>query len=107
MTKTKLALSAIAVSLGIASAASKATSIPAVEYYHAGFDHYFMTANPEEIRILDGGAYGGAWKRTGESFTVSQTEDAGTLGVCRFFSVSFAPKSSHFLHSTPIRMFHC
>jgi hypothetical protein len=31
----------------------------AVEYYHAGFDHYFMTARQSEITLLDGGAFGG------------------------------------------------
>jgi hypothetical protein len=33
----------------------------AVEYYHAGFDHYFMTARQSEITLLDGGAFGGVW----------------------------------------------
>ncbi|MEP7329599.1 MAG: choice-of-anchor L domain-containing protein [Betaproteobacteria bacterium] len=30
-------------------------SVKAIEYYHAGFDHYFMTAIPAEIAILDTG----------------------------------------------------
>lgn len=68
----------------------------AVEYHHAGFDHYFVTANPLEIEALDGGAFDGAWKRTGQSFMVHANPAAGTVPVCRFFSKSFAPKSSHF-----------
>ena len=36
------------------------------------------------------------WQRTGQSFNVYTTADTGRVGVCRFFSASFAPKSSHF-----------
>lgn len=67
-----------------------------VEYYHAGFDHYFVTADPGEIAMLDGGAFGGAWRRTGQFFMTYANATAGTAPVCRFFSTSFAPKSSHF-----------
>ena len=67
----------------------------AVEYYHAGFNHYFMTANPDEIAGIDGGAYGGVWQRTGQTFKV-WTSGAGLADVCRFFQSYFAPKSSHF-----------
>ena len=62
----------------------------AVEYYHAGFGHYFITANPQEAAALDTGQIKG-WTRTGESFAVD-----GAANVCRFFSDTFAPKSSHF-----------
>ena len=68
----------------------------AVEYYHAEFDHYFITAFPDEQAVLDGGAFGGAWKRTGESFTVWTKGSAISPATCRFFSTNFAPKSSHF-----------
>ena len=67
----------------------------AVEYYHAGFNHYFITANPAEISGLDGGAYGGVWQRTGQTFKV-WTSGSGLADVCRFFQTYFAPKSSHF-----------
>ncbi len=46
--------------------------------------------------MLDGGAFGGVWKRTGESFNVWPTATATSSVTCRFFSTSFAPKSSHF-----------
>ena len=71
-------------------------TVEAVEYYHAGFDHYFITAESAEIAALDGGAFGGAWVRTGESFKVESAATTGTSQVCRFFSNSFSPKSSHF-----------
>ena len=40
-----------------------------VEYHHAQFDHYFITANEDEIAKLDGGVFDG-WARTGLTFGV-------------------------------------
>jgi len=68
----------------------------AVEYYHAEWDYYFETSFPDEQAILDGGAFGGVWKRTGQTFKVWTQGSATTPAACRFFSTSFAPKSSHF-----------
>ncbi len=68
---------------------------PAIEYRHAEWDHYFVTADPGEIAKLDSGVFAG-WARTGESFAVLPLDTADAANVCRFFSVSFAPKSSHF-----------
>jgi hypothetical protein len=67
----------------------------AVEYYHAGFGHYFLTASTDEIQKLDSGSFAG-WTRTGSAFKVYPLDTAGADNVCRFFSTSFAPKSSHF-----------
>ena len=66
----------------------------AVEFFHAGFGHYFVSADADEIAGLDSGAIAG-WARTGESFTVWST-GSGLADVCRFFTTAFAPKSSHF-----------
>ena len=66
-----------------------------IEYYHAGFDHYFMTAIPNEITLLDNGTIAG-WVRTGHSFNVFVSGTPGTVDVCRFFSTAFGTKSSHF-----------
>jgi hypothetical protein len=69
----------------------------AVEYYYADWNFYFETAFPDEIAALDGGAFGGAWKRTGQTFNVRPSAaNASALPACRFFSTIFAPKSSHF-----------
>ena len=68
----------------------------AVEYVNAALGHYFVTAFPAEIAVLDGGAFGGAWTRTGKSFMTHANPAIETVPVCRFFSTSFAPKSSHF-----------
>jgi len=72
-----------------------AAKVVAVEYYNAGFDHYFITAISDEITKLDNGTFVG-WARTGGSFNVYVADQVGTHPVCRFFSTSFAPKSSHF-----------
>jgi len=72
-----------------------AITAEAIEYHHAGFDHYFVTAIADEITKLDNGTFAG-WSRTGESFNVNGTAAGGLAEVCRFFSTSFAPKSSHF-----------
>jgi len=72
----------------------------AIEYYYAGFGHYFVSATPIEIALLD--ASPSTWVRTGLSFKV-WTEAAASLSpVCRFFSgQTFAPKSSHFFTPYP------
>jgi uncharacterized delta-60 repeat protein len=72
----------------------------AIEYYYAGFGHYFLTATPYEIARLD--TFGGGWVRTGQSFKVWTEDAAGLSPVCRFFSgETFAPKSSHFYTPYP------
>jgi probable HAF family extracellular repeat protein len=72
-----------------------AAKVAAIEYHHAAFDHYFMTAIPDEIAKLDAGIFAG-WTRTGASFNVYVGDQVGTSPVCRFFSTAFDPKSSHF-----------
>jgi hypothetical protein len=67
----------------------------AVEYYHAAFDHYFITTNGDEISKLDAGVFVG-WARTDQTFDVYSQVGSITASVCRFFSTSFDPKSSHF-----------
>jgi hypothetical protein len=67
----------------------------AVEYYHVDFEHYFVTSLPTEIANLDAGRFYG-WARTGQTFRVFPLGEAGTSNVCRFFSESFTPRSSHF-----------
>jgi probable HAF family extracellular repeat protein len=64
----------------------------AVEYHHAAFDHYFLTANPAEIAMMDSGRFSG-WARTGQTFNVHLDSPAGTNAVCRFFGAAF---TSHF-----------
>jgi probable HAF family extracellular repeat protein len=70
-------------------------TVIAVEYYYAAWNSYFETSFPDEIAALDGGAFGGVWKRTGEAFNVWPQPNANSSPTCRFFSTAFAPKSSH------------
>ena len=73
-----------------------AATTPAVEYYYADWNFYFETSFPDEIAALDGGAFGGAWKRTGQTFSVWPQPGGSASPTCRFFSTAFAPRSSHF-----------
>jgi hypothetical protein len=84
------------VSWGLATSLAVAATPIAVEYYHAGYGHYFVTASPQEIAKLDAGVFTG-WSRTGESFGVLDLDAPGAANVCRFWSgQTYAPKSSHF-----------
>ncbi len=81
-------------SVGAASMA-RAASVDVIEYFHAGFGHYFITGSAAEAAALDAGKLTG-WVRTGQTFKAHSSESSGDSTVCRFFSTSFAPKSSHF-----------
>ena len=70
-----------------------------VEFHHAGFDHYFVTAEPGEIAGLDAGSPPG-WRRTGYTFKVYQQQAAGTNAVCRFL-IPPAHGDSHFFSADP------
>ena len=83
---------------GSVSAAPPSAIAVAVEYYYDVWNFYFETSFADEIAALDGGAFGGAWKRTGQTFNVwsSAAANPAALPTCRFFSTIFDPKSSHF-----------
>jgi len=87
-------------SLGLAVHGGAAAASIAIEYYHGEYGHYFVTASPREIAVLNAGRLPG-WSRTGESFGVLEIDTAGSANVCRFWSgQTFAPRSSHFF--TPV-----
>ena len=85
----------VLIAAGTSAPTPSGTKATAVEYYHAAFDHYFITTIADEITKLDNGTFAG-WSRTGQTFSVFSDTSGGASGVCRFFSTSFAPKSSHF-----------
>lgn len=71
--------------------------VPVVEYYHPALDHYFMTASPVEIAILDGGNPPG-WQRTGFRFLAYAGPGAGRSPVCRYYQ---RDNNSHFYSADP------
>jgi cytochrome c553 len=75
----------------------------AVEFYHTGFDHYFVTAAPAEVAALDAGTAIRGWTRTGSSFRVwpaTASAPAGASPVCRFY-IPPAYGDSHFYSASP------
>lgn len=62
-----------------------ASTAEAVEYYHAGLDHYFITHLSAEMAALDAGDTIKGWMRTGQSFRVAAMASATTSPVCRFY----------------------
>lgn len=91
--------------------------VEVVEYYNAGLEHYFITAEPAEIAALDGGAFGGAWVRTGSTFPAWESGSVAGIGitvpVCRFFGTdqyrsdgSRIGPNSHFYTADPAECEH-
>ena len=69
---------------GNATAPPAAVASTVVEYYHAAYDHYFITIGAAEIAGLDAGVFGG-WARTGLSFKAHATAQPGFASICRFY----------------------
>ncbi len=67
-----------------------------VEFYNPTLNHYFMTASPLEIGILDGNALG--WERTGFTFLAFSGPGAGRSPVCRYYQML---NNSHFYSADP------
>lgn len=61
-----------------------AGTVEVVEFYHAGFDHYFISSLAADIQALDSGTLKG-WARTGRTFRAFAAVEAGTVPVCRFY----------------------
>jgi hypothetical protein len=72
----------------------------ATEFYHPGFNHYFITAYPEEAANLAAGNLP-PWVPTGRTFPVWGSAGTSVDKVWRFFSASFAPLSGHFYTNNP------
>ena len=84
------------------SVALPALPVSAVEYHHAGLDHYFISSLQQEIDTLDSGRIAG-WTRTGQSVRVFPSQASGGAGVnpvCRFY-IPPAHGNSHFFSASP------
>ena len=71
-----------------------------IEYFHSGFDHYFITYVDAEIAKLDAGDVLKGWTRTGKFFLVNLAPRTGTSPVCRFY-IPPALGDSHFFGRGP------
>jgi len=73
--RLKHLLGALCAAASLCAASLSSAAIPAtettqaVEFYHSGLDHYFISAEPTEISDLDSGKHPG-WARTGYKFSV-------------------------------------
>jgi len=74
---------------------AQAQSVPVVEYYHAGLDHYFITWLPGEIAALDDGRVLQGWARTGRTMRAYAAAQPDSSPICRFY-IPPAQGNSHF-----------
>lgn len=86
--------------LTLAEAYYDLAPVPAVEFFHAGLGHYFISADAGEIAALDGGVHPG-WRRTGLGFTAYRDYAASASPVCRFY-LPPAAGDSHFFSASPV-----
>lgn len=80
----------------VAPAAERADERIVVEYYNASLDHYFVTAEPAEIAMLDAGQVVPGWTRTGYAFKSWSPGVATGVPACRFFGTPGRGPNSHF-----------
>jgi hypothetical protein len=76
--------------------------VEVVEFYNTNLDHYFITGTGVEADLVDEGAAGPGWIRTGESFlawSLGAREDA--VDVCRFYGSMHPGPNSHFYSVSP------
>ena len=67
-----------------------------VEYYNPTLDHYFVTADPAEMAMLDAGIVVPGWRRTGLAFKGRPPGSPLGLAACRFFGTPGIGPNSHF-----------
>jgi hypothetical protein len=83
------------------------TTVAVVEFYNAHLDHYFMTANADEMAKLDNGTFQG-WARTGQTFSAYGLGSSGRTGrhpVCREYGNPLYGLDSHFYSASPDECF--
>ncbi len=75
----------------------------AVEFFHPDLGHYFVSADPAEVALVDRGGAGAGWMRTGGTFGVFRASgDApGLSPVCRFYGTPGVGPNSHFYAADP------
>ena len=77
----------------VAPAAPLGDERVAVEYFNEALGHYFVTADPGEIAIVDAGVAIRGWRRTGYEFKSWAPGSAAGMPACRFWGPA---QASHF-----------
>ncbi len=72
-----------------------------VEFFNTGLNHFFLTASPSDMGIIDAGGAGPGWIRTGHSFKAwrqpsAESAAGGAVDVCRFYGGYNGGPNSHF-----------
>ncbi len=100
--RTFAALAAVAAVAGPVLAAEPTAT--AVEFFHPALGHYFVSADPAEIALVDRGGAGSGWVRTGGTFGVfrTPTDAPGLAPVCRFYGTPGVGPNSHFYAADPV-----
>ena len=78
------------------SAGTPGVVVDTIEYYNAALDHYFITAFPEEVALLDAGVQIPGWTRTGYTFRSWKSGTGPGNEACRFFGTPGRGPNSHF-----------
>ena len=91
-----LARAAFSVALAI-------TSVAVVEFFHAGLNHYFISADRDEIEMLTANEGTLGWVKTGRQFDgfSQDAAPADTGMVCRFYGSTSPGPNSHFYTAFP------
>ncbi len=98
----RMMIAAAAALSGLACAAEPTAT--AVEFFHPSLKHYFVSADPAEVALVDRGGAGPGWVRTGGSFGVyrSASDAPGLSPVCRFYGTPGIGPNSHFYTADPV-----
>ena len=93
---TNVPCPAVSQTLTVYASSGPTTTQDAVEFYNAGRDRYFLTADAGEIAFLDQGGEPG-WSRTGRGFKVYAVgqSDGRAYGVIRYVSTPASKLDSH------------
>ncbi len=75
--------------------------VEVVEFFNAGLGHYFMTADPNEIAILDIGTAIRGWVRTGAQFKAWAASSGQGQPVCRYYGTPGIGPDTHFYSVDP------
>jgi hypothetical protein len=58
-----------------------------IEFYNRQLDHYFLSSNPVETQMIEAGAAGPGWERTGEEFDTAAPAACNSIyPVFRFYA---------------------